>query len=246
MTESIRIDKQPGVGDALVLLIGEPEVNLAEIGCLAVAPISVCFPLRGHHEAEVRGIAHDPSSVGEVWIGKYEKCMQACEGADQTDPVHEQENRIEDLAVDRAEISGPGVVDPAFAHHLDRFGGDVERRHLVPPSLQLEGVPPGAGAEIEHSAPTQRQGPDLELRELLVIGSIKLLHRCHLVLPQGGVDHDLGVRGAVVVIEKGATQRAPACSLLRRSDQGYGQGSVRRSVGAITRIAGNNPTVSSQ
>jgi hypothetical protein len=115
--------------------------------------------------------------------------------------MHEEEDGVEALSVQRREVSAARVVDAALAHDLHRFRRHINCGHLEPTTLELEGVPTGSGPEIQSSATTQPESGSFKLRERLVIWSVEFLDRGRFVDPDIRVNDDSSRGGAAVEVE---------------------------------------------
>ena len=159
--------------------------------------------------------------------------------------MHHQENGVELPGSRCIDVSDPCIADPAIPHDLDRVAVDIHGNDLETHSLQLQGVASGSRTQVEHPAPAEGERPALDLRQLVLLGAVELLDTGRLVFPEVGLNCELGLCGAVVVVEQGAPEGRPPCLVDSRIVQCV-QGTTSNSVGAITRTTGSRPTVSSQ
>jgi hypothetical protein len=73
-------------------------------------------------------------------------------------------------------------------------------------------VPSGSRTQVEDFASAEGKRPALDLRQLDLFGTVELLDAGRLVFPEVGVNCELGIRSAVVVVEEGASEGRPARS----------------------------------
>jgi hypothetical protein len=74
--------------------------------------------------------------------------------AEQTEVVPEHDDGVEDAErpVDVLEREDARVADAAAPAGLDRARRGVDRDHLAPALLEVQGDAPGAAADVEHAA----------------------------------------------------------------------------------------------
>ena len=81
------------------------------------------------------------------------------------------------------------------------------------------GVAASPGPEIQDPPATQVKGGLFEDRERLAVRAIELLDIGRLVVPEVGVNHDLGRGCAAMEVEESAPQRPPASAVPARIGQ---------------------------
>jgi len=240
------VNKEPWVGLTLEITIGEAVLDLSGIKTTGSPFCEAFVELFRHHDTEVCRVENDSTVLLEEVVGVVEKAGETFEGSNQADAVHEEEDGVEALSSHRGEVSAARVRHPSLAHDLDRFGRYIDRGHFEPTTLEFERMPTGSSPEIQGPSPTQIEGSFLELREWLVIRAVELLDQSRFVDPEVRVNGDSRRGGAVVKVEEGPPEGPPAFSVAAGPVQGCGHGSRSRSTGAMTRMTGSRPTVSSQ
>jgi hypothetical protein len=120
--------------------------------------------LRRHDHPEVSRIEDNLAAVCQKTLNPSQEIGETVESPDQTDAMHEQENRVKSISGDRIETPASSICDAPATHHLDRLGRNVDRGDLETAFLELESVPPRARTEIKNPTPAEMESGYFEIR----------------------------------------------------------------------------------
>ena len=183
----------------------------------------------------VDGVEHDSCVRTRKRVEPFQQSRRFVHAASQAEIAAEEEDRVEDskALVDVLQGEQPHVEDASSAADLDRTGRDVDGDCVEPSSLGLQGVTPGACADVEDAPADELERGSLRLDPLIALGEEPL--GAHGRPDVTVVALELRLPGASFeVIE----EQQPEDVLLAPEDPSYAASDVRRpSSTAIGRIA---------